>query len=61
MTKTVSRAPYRVRMITESGVTETAHRTINDAAIMLQRLHADAIKAGIRANLELADIREEAA
>jgi hypothetical protein len=48
-------------MITESGVTETAHRTINDAAIMLQRLHADAIKAGIRANLELADIREETA
>lgn len=61
MTKTVTQAPYRVRLITDNGVTETAHRTINDAAIMLQILHADAMKKGERAHIELADVCEEVA
>ena len=59
MTKTVTRAPYRVRFQTENGITETAHRTLNDAAIVIQILHADALKNGYQANIELRDVREE--
>lgn len=59
MAKTATNAPYRVLLTTKDGVTSTAHRTINDAAIMLQILHAEAMKKGERAQLELIDVREE--
>lgn len=53
-------APYRVKLITENGVTQTAHRTIKDAGIAIQILHAEAMKRGERAHIELSDVREEA-
>jgi hypothetical protein len=52
-------APYRVTLVTDEGVTSTAHRTIRDAGIMIQILHAQAIKSGNRAHIELTDVREE--
>lgn len=59
MAKTVTRAPYRVTLVTDEGVTQTAHRTIKDAGIMIQILHAEALKSGNRAHIELSDVREE--
>ena len=60
MAKTATNAPYRVLLTNKDGVTSTAHRSINDAAVMLQILHAEAMKKGERAQLELVDVREVA-
>lgn len=61
MPKIETNSPYRVTLTTEHGVTQTAHRTIRDAGIMIQILHADALRGGYRANIELTDVREAAA
>ena len=54
-------APYRVTLTTEHGVSQFAHRTIKDAGIMIQVLHANALKNGKQAHIELSDVREETA
>jgi hypothetical protein len=61
MASTKTLAPYRVNVITRDGVSQTAHRSFKDAMIMIQIVHDDAFRNGIRAQVELVDIRDEVA